>query len=43
MYDDSLKVLLQIDSADFADRIIQLQLAIQYEMEEISNARSFIS
>ena len=42
MYQEALKVLLQIDSADYADRILQLQCAIQYELEEIAQAKSFI-
>ena len=42
MYQDALKVLQQIESPDYADRILQLQCSIQYELEEISQAKSFI-
>lgn len=42
LYQEALKVLLQIDSAEYADRILQLQCAIQYELEEISQAKSFM-
>jgi len=42
MYQDALKVLQLIESPDFADRILQLQCSIQYELEEISYAKSFI-
>ena len=35
LYNDAQKVVQQIESTEFADRILQLQIAIQYELEEI--------
>mmetsp|Transcript_17499 Transcript_17499/g.29471 ORF Transcript_17499/g.29471 Transcript_17499/m.29471 type:complete len:555 (-) Transcript_17499:282-1946(-) len=43
MYQDAQKVLQQIENPDYADRILQLQIAIQYELEEIQHAKSLIS
>ena len=43
MYQDAHKVVQQIENQDFADRILQLQISIQYELEEISHAKSLIS
>jgi tetratricopeptide repeat protein 30 len=42
LYTEALKVAQQIENPEYADRILQLQIAIQYELEEISHAKSLI-
>jgi len=42
MYTEAQKVAQQIENPEYADRILQLQIAIQYELEEISHAKSLI-
>jgi hypothetical protein len=39
MYTEANKVASQIDNPDYADRILQIQTHIQYELEEFSHAR----
>lgn len=43
MYTEALKVLQQIENHDFDDKILQLQISIQYELEEIQQANTLIS
>lgn len=43
LYTEAQKVAQQIENPEYADRILQLQIAIQYELEEISHAKSLIS
>ena len=43
MYQDAQKVVQQIENPEYADKILQLQIAIQYELEEIQHAKSLIS
>ena len=43
MYQDAHRVVQQIENREYADRILQLQISIQYELEEISHAKSLIS
>ena len=42
MYTDALKVIQQIEDPNYADLILQLQISIQYELEEIQQAMSLI-
>ena len=42
MYVEAQKVAQQIENQDYADKILQLQIAIQYELEEIAHAKSLI-
>ncbi len=42
LYTEAQKVAQQIENQEYADRILQLQIAIQYELEEISHAKSLI-
>jgi tetratricopeptide repeat protein 30 len=42
LYTEAQKVAQQIENPDYSDRILQLQIAIQYELEEISHAKSLI-
>lgn len=42
-YPDAAKVAQQIESQEYADRILQLQVHIQYELEEMSHAKSLIA
>jgi tetratricopeptide repeat protein 30 len=43
VYTDAQKVLQMIEAPEYEDRILQLQCAIQYELEEISQATSYIN
>lgn len=43
LYTEAQKVAQQIENQEYADKILQLQIAIQYELEEISHAKSLIS
>ena len=43
MYNEANKVVQQIENPEYAERILQLQIAIQYELEEIQHAKSLIS
>ena len=43
MYLEAQKVVQQIENVEYADRILQLQIAIQYELEEIQHAKSLIA
>ena len=40
MYEQALKACQSIDNPEYSDRIVQLQIAIQYELEEIQHAKS---
>ena len=40
MYEQALKVCQRISSPEHEDKIVQLQIAIQYELEEVSHART---
>lgn len=40
MYDQALKVCQSIDDPMHADKIANLQIAIQYELEEVAHART---
>lgn len=42
MYQEALKVAQSIENQEYADKILQLQIAIQYELEEIQHAKSLI-
>ena len=42
MYQDALKVLQGIENRDFEEKILQLQISIQYELEEITAAKALI-
>ena len=42
MYQEALKVAQQIESDDYADKILQLQVHIQYELEEMAHAKTLI-
>lgn len=43
MYQEAQKVAQQIENQDYADRVLQLQIGIQYELEETTHAKSLIS
>ena len=43
MYQEAQKVAQQIDHPDYSERILQLQVHIQYELEEMAHAKSLIS
>ena len=43
LYTEAQKVAQQIENTEYSDKILQLQIAIQYELEEISHAKSLIS
>jgi len=43
MYQDAQRVAQQIDNPEYADRILQLQINVQYELEEIAHAKTLIS
>ena len=43
LYTDAAKVCQQIENSDYADKVLQLQIAIQYELEEIQHAKSLLS
>ena len=42
-YDDAKKVVQQIENPDYADKVLQLQISIQYELEDIQHARTLVS
>lgn len=42
-YDDAKKVVQQIENPDYAERVLQLQISIQYELEDIQHARTLVS
>lgn len=42
MYVEAQKVAQQIENQEYQEKILQLQIAIQYELEEISHAKSLI-
>lgn len=42
MYNDAAKIAQQIETPEFQDKVQQLQIAIQYELEEINHAKSLI-
>ena len=42
MYVEAQKVVHSIENQEYADKILQLQIAIQYELEEIQHAKSLI-
>ena len=42
MYTEAGKVAQQIEDPAYADRVIQLQVHIQYELEEMAHAKSLI-
>ena len=42
LYTDAQKVAQQIENQEYSDKVLQLQIAIQYELEEISHAKSLI-
>lgn len=42
LYPEAAKVAQQIESEEYADRILQLQVNIQYELEEMAHAKSLI-
>ncbi len=43
MYVEAQKVAQQIENQDYQEKVLQLQIAIQYELEEISHAKALIS
>ena len=43
MYTEASKVAQQIEGEQYSERIVQLQVHIQYELEEMSHAKSLIS
>ena len=43
MYQEASKVASQIDHPDYAEKIVQLQVHIQYELEEMAHAKSLIA
>ena len=43
LYQEASKVAQQIDHPDYADKILQLQVHIQYELEEMAHAKTLIS
>jgi len=43
MYTEASKVAQQVESEIYQEKIIQLQVHIQYELEEMSHAKSLIS
>ena len=43
MYQEAQKVCQSIENQDYADKILQLQISIQYELEEISHAKTLLS
>lgn len=42
MYVEAQKVAQQIENPEYQEKILQLQIAIQYELEEIAHAKSLI-
>ncbi len=42
MYVEAQKVAQQIENQEYQEKILQLQIAIQYELEEISHAKTLI-
>ena len=40
MHEQALKTCEGIDNPEYSERIVQLQIAIQYELENIQNAKS---
>lgn len=40
MYEQALKVCQSIENPNLQDKITKLQIAIQYELEEVSHART---
>jgi hypothetical protein len=42
MYDEALKACQSIDNPEFSDKVLQLQIAIQYELEEVQHAKSLV-
>lgn len=43
LYSEAAKVAQQIDKPEYQSRILQLQVAIQYELEEIAHTKTLIS
>ena len=43
LYADASKVAQQIENPEYADKILQLQTHIQYELEEMAHAKSLIT
>ena len=43
MYTEASKVAQQIENPDYADKILQIQCHIQYELEEMAHAKSLIA
>jgi len=43
LYQEASKVAQQIENPEYAERILQLQVHIQYELEEMAHAKSLIS
>ena len=43
MYVEAGKVASQIEDPQYADKVVQIQVHIQYELEEMAHAKSLIS
>jgi tetratricopeptide repeat protein 30 len=43
LYTEAAKVAQQLESEEYAERVLQLQISIQYELEEMAHAKSLIT